>query len=235
MKPSDILGVFADPDKLPEILDRELVENLLPELSNSTNPVDHVRQATALEAVRKHRHRLLDSIMGGMRTLREINAKDREQITAAKAKAVATELKNQELQSELRALRDGRGIYESKTKTELEAKIAQRDRLLEQEKQLTTTLQDSVQSLQAELRGRLAMVQQYEISVSQLTTAAAGAAEAARRERAEQNAIITAARLQLNEARDNIDARYGHQKLPAFIEAIRNDIVAALVKLPPVS
>lgn len=226
------LDRIADGKSIGTQLNRELVEVLMPELRDPTRPLDQARLASALQVVDKWHQELIVHIGRTVYGITKDSVGIRSELEKAKAATVAAELRVQELQGDLRAAIEGRGMYESKVKTELEAKLAHKERMLTLANELAETRGAVIEQLQAEIKGRLAAVQGYELSISQLTTAAANNAEQARREKAETARLMTEARQHLSEARDNIDDRWGGKAGP-FMEAIRNDIVLALTKLPP--
>lgn len=223
---------FNGREKMSTRLDTELVELLMPELRECKGRLDAVRRQTAIEIAHKWHGELVRAVTETMKDEFERLHKDREALAATKIELETARIKNQELQGDLHAAKEGRGIYEDKARTELQRQLTAKTNLVGQLTALEQTQRDTIQGLQAELRGRAAAIERYEYDVSQLTTAAAAGAEQVRKDKKALDDLIAEARVSLSLARDNIRSRWGHDLSP-FHQSILDDIVTALTKLPP--
>lgn len=219
-------------EKMSTRLDTELVELLMPELRECRSPLDGVRRQTAIEIVNKWHGELVRAVAAGVGDEMERLHNEREALVAARTELETARIKNQELQGDLRAAKEGRGVYEDKARTELQRKLTAKEALIEQLTTLEQTQRDTIQSLRAEVRGRVAAIQRYEYDIVQLTTAAASAAEQTRKDKAAIDELIRQARIPLSHARDDIRSLWGNN-LSLSQESILNDIITALTKLPP--
>lgn len=225
-------GVVNGQTSLGRRLDAELVETLMPELRDCKGSLDKIRRQTAIELVYNWHRELVHALTDGAKAEMARATQDREALVKLKVELEAVNIKLQETQGDLRAAKEGRGLYEDKARAELQRQLTAKEKLLEQASQLEQTQRETIASLQAELRGRLATVQRYEWDISQLTTAAAANADQTRKDKVAMDALIKEARAALGQARDDIISRWGSDRSP-FMEAIYNNIVTALTRLPP--
>ncbi len=148
-----------------------IVRLLFPEIADSRTPPDIVRKAEARRALQAYRMILLapymerpKEVMAVATTAKEC-VEHRREMEGAQAKIAG-------LESDLRAVREGRGVYENKRLTECEAAAEKAHATIATLTAEMAKLTKTLHAQRAELTGREVQAAGYERSIQELTTAA---------------------------------------------------------------
>lgn len=212
-------------------MEKQLVDDMMPEAIGTGRPADHVRLSTGREHVRRFTHSLLSPYRHIVERLQEGNDEARELVTKAQTELEQRDAAITQLRSDLRACQELRGTYESTRVKELEKELAaaalkltERNRLVEQLTAQLDQLTQSTLDLQREITGREAQTAAYARNVQELTTAAQQSAQT-------QRELAAALRLPLNNALEKIHDRWQGKPGP-FLETVCADLHTALKLIP---
>lgn len=200
--------------------ERKALASVMPPLPEALTPNQRMAKANVFNALSDLGNTMMEKAKARQEEIKELDKKRVAEITRLTTERDGLRIQLQQVQAELHAAQEMRGIYENKKLTALQKDITAKESVIVDASIKTTELTNLLDATRNELAGRVASCAGYEHDISMLMKASIANA-----------ANLDQAHAYLTTAINAISDRYG-ANASTFLNAIRTNIAAALAKLP---